>query len=364
MQNLPIQALSDVARSLGRSRVQVFLTITLPQIFPATGAGTLVVALYTLADFGAPAMLRYDTLTTGVFALLSAGASRSAPAVMGIVITLIAAGLVLVENVLRARHRASIRTTYRPAPTRLSALQTGVVALGLGGIATLSVAAPIIALLARAAFNTRYDTDWWRMADAGLTTLVVGFGAATVAVILGLPLSYIAARVRSRFVTALEIATFSGHALPGVVLALAMVSVTLTLTPWAYQSLGALIVALVLLYLPKGVGAMRAGFQQVSVAAEETARTLGDGPLRVWWRISLPQALPAIGAAWLLVATTVMKELPVTLMLRPTGTNTLATELWNSNSLGAYGASAPVALALVVVGVIPAVMLARKVPLT
>ncbi len=125
--------------------------------------------------------------------------------------------------------------------------------------------------------------------------------------------------------------------------------------------LGALVVALVLLYLPKGVGAMRAGFQQVPVAAEESARTLGDGPLRVWWRVSLPQTLPAIGAAWLLIATAVMKELPVTLMLRPTGTNTLATELWNSSSLGAYGASAPVALALVVVGLVPALMLARKV---
>lgn len=354
-------ASADVARTLGRSRAHVFFTITLPQILPAAAAGTLVVALYTLADFGAPAMLRYDTLTTGVFALLVAGASRSAPAAMGVVITLIAAGLVIVENLLRARHHASIRTNYRPAPTRLTTLGTGGVTLVLTTIAALSVAAPILALLVRAALNTRYDTNWGRMADAGAMTLLIGFAAAGVAVILGLPLSYIAARLRSRLLTLLEIATFSGHALPGVVLALAMVSLTLTLTPWAYQTLGALVIALVLLYMPKGVGAMRAGFQQVSAAAEDTARTLGDGPLRVWWRVSLPQALPAIGAAWLLVATAVMKELPVTLMLRPTGVNTLATELWNSSSLGAYGASAPVALALVLVGLIPAVMLARKV---
>lgn len=352
---------ADVARTLGRSRTHVFLTITLPQILPATGAGTLIVALYTLADFGAPSMLRYDTLTTGVFSLLAAGASRSAPAVMGVVITLIAAGLVLVENLLRARHHASVHAHYRPAPARLSALVTTGVALVLSTIAALSVATPILALLVRALSNTRYDTDWARTAHAGMNTLLIGIAAATVAVILGLPLSYISARLRSRLVAMLEIATFSGHALPGVVLALAMVSLTLTLTPWAYQSLGALVIALVLLYLPKGVGAMRAGFQQVPVAAEESARTLGDGPLRVWRRVSLPQTLPAIGAGWLLIATAVMKELPVTLMLRPTGTNTLATELWNSSSLGAYGASAPVALALVLVGLVPAMMLARRV---
>lgn len=354
---------ADVARTLGRSRAHVFFTITLPQILPAAGAGTLIVALYTLADFGAPSILRYDTLTTGVFSLLAAGASRSAPAVIGVVITVIAAGLVLVENLLRARHRASVHAYYRPAPARLSTLGTAGVGLVLSTITALSVAAPILALLARALFNTRYDTDWARMAHAGLSTLMIGVTAATLAVLLGLPLSYISARLRSRLVTMLEIATFSGHALPGVVLALAMVSLTLTLTPWAYQSLGALIVALVLLYLPKGVGAMRAGFQQVPVAAEESARTLGDGPLRVWSRVSLPQAFPALGAGWLLIATAVMKELPVTLMLRPTGTNTLATELWNSSSLGAYGASVPAALALVLVGLVPAMMLARKVTL-
>lgn len=352
---------ADVARTLGRSRAHVFFTITLPQIMPAAGAGTLIVALYTLADFGAPSMLRYDTLTTGVFSLLSAGASRSAPAAIGVVITVIAAGLVLCENLLRARHHATAHAHYQPAPARLTAWKTTGVTLALSTIGALSVGAPIIALLARALSNTRYDTDWERIAHAGLTTLTIGAAAATVAVVLGLPLSYISARLRSCMVTLLEIATFSGHALPGVVLALAMVSLTLALTPWAYQSLGALVIALVLLYLPKGVGAMRAGFQQVPVAAEESARTLGDGPLRVWWRVSLPQTLPAIGAGWLLIATAVMKELPVTLMLRPTGTNTLATELWNSSSLGAYGASAPVALALVVVGLVPALMLARKV---
>ena len=83
-----------------------------------------------------------------------------------------------------------------------------------------------------------------------------------------------------------------------------------------------------LLYLPKGVGAMRADLNRCPLPLKKRADTGGWAP-RVWWRVSLPQTLPAIGAAWLLIATAVMKELPVTLMLRPTGTNTLATELWN-----------------------------------
>lgn len=355
--------LADVARSLGRSRAYVFLTITLPQVLPATAAGSVIVALYTLADFGAPAMMRYDTLTTGVFALITAGSSRFAPAVMGVVITLIAALLVLLENLFRTRHHRAVSAGYAAARSRLSGPLTALACAGLSTVAAASVAAPIGALLFRSLKNTRYETDWSRLADAALTTLVFGFAAATLAAAVGLPLAYIAARVRARTVTFLEMATFSAHALPGVVLALAMVSLTLQAAPWAYQTMGALVVAYVLLYLPKGVGAVRAGFQQVPVGAEEAARTLGDSKLRVWRRVCLPQALPAIGAGWLLVATAVMKELPVTLMLRPTGTHTLATELWNSSSLGAYGAAAPAGLALMLVGIIPSLMLARRIDL-
>lgn len=355
--------LADVARSLGRSRTYVFLTITLPQVLPATAAGSVIVALYTLADFGAPAMMRYDTLTTGVFALISAGSSRFAPAVMGVVITLIAAALVLLENAFRTRHHRAVTTSYVALRTRLTVPATALACTTLATIAALSVAAPVGALLVRSLKNTRYETDWSRLADAALATLALGFAAATLAAAVGLPLAYVGARVRSRTVATLEMATFSAHALPGVVLALAMVSLTLQAAPWAYQTMGALVVAYVLLYLPKGVGAVRAGFQQVPVGAEEAARTLGDSKLRMWRRVCLPQALPAIGAGWLLVATAVMKELPVTLMLRPTGMHTLATELWNSSSLGAYGAAAPAGLALVLVGVIPSLMLAGRIEL-
>ncbi|MDO4791545.1 MAG: iron ABC transporter permease [Buchananella hordeovulneris] len=356
--------LADVARSLGRSRAFAFLTVTLPQVLPAAGAGTVIVALYTLADFGAPAMLRYDTLTTGVFALISAGASRSAPAVMGVVITFLAAVLVLGENLLRSRHHRATSSSYQSSLVRTSALVKWLAGGALAAIAALSVAAPIVALLVRSVLNTRYETDWARIFQAAGTTLLLGFVAATVAALVALPLSYISSRVRSPLVTLLEISTFASHALPGVVLALAMVSLTLQAAPWAYQTAGALIVTYVLLYLPKGVGAIRAGFQQVPVGVEETARTLGDSRLRVWWRVSLPQALPAIGAGWLLIATAVMKELPVTLMLRPTKLSTLATELWNSSSLGAFGAAAPVGLALVLVGIIPALMLARRIEIS
>lgn len=350
----------DVARTLGRPETHIFWRILLPQILPSSLAGTLIIALYTLSDFGAPAMLRYDTLTTGVYAQLMAGVNPAAPAAAALCIALLSAIIVLGESRLRRQHHRLNSTGYSqalpPSTPQKTALLTGFLTLTtLAGIVV-----PLGTLLHRSLTNARYDTDWVRLAHAGLTTLGLGLVAATLATIAGLPLAYLGARMKTRFIALLEAATFTGHALPGVVLALAIVSLTLTVAPFAYQGYSALILTYALLFLPKGVGASRAGFASVPPQLEDTAQTLGDTPRQAWFKVSVRGSFGHIVTGWLFVTTAVMKELPATLMLRPTGTNTLATELWNSSSLGAYGASAPTALALVALGLIPTLMLTRN----
>lgn len=353
-------ALADVAQTLGRNRLYVFFSITLPQIAPAIGAGTVIVALYTIADFGAPAMLRYDTLTVGVYGQVISGVAKHSPAAIALLISLIAAVLVVVENRLRRRdHRISTQN-YQPSALHLSLPARAATMSILSVIAALSILAPLAALFHRWISYSTSATDWARIGQAALTTIVLAALSATIALLASIGIAYLSARVHSPVVSAIEATTFMGHALPGVVLALAMVSLTLTLTPWAYQSLGALIATYVLLFMPKGIGSARSGFQTVSQETEDVARTLGDSPMRAWLRVSIPGAWAGIAAGWLLVATAVMKELPATLMLRPNSVHTLATELWNNSSIGAYGGAAPVGLALLAVGMIPAIMLSRS----
>jgi iron(III) transport system permease protein len=97
----------------------------------------------------------------------------------------------------------------------------------------------------------------------------------------------------------------------------------------------------------------------VSPVLEQTARTLGRGPLRAWAETTFRLTLPGIAAGGLLVLLTAMKELPATLMLRPTGLDTLATELWSRTEIAAYGSAAPYAIALVALAAIPAWLLSR-----
>lgn len=354
------QAVEDAAVTLGRTPWRAFATVTLPHVLPSALAGTLLVALYALSDFGAPALLRVDTLTTGIYAQFTGGFDRSLSAAMSLVLAALAVVCVGAEGALRRRAVRHARGRAAP-PTRrmLANPATALVLLLLATVAMASVVVPPAALVARLPTADRYLSDVEDLAVASLTTLALGVSAAVVTVAAALPVAWLAARRPGRVASILEAVTYVGHAIPGLVVALALVSLTVTLAPEAYQGPLALIAAYVILFLPKAVGSARAAVAGVRLDLEDAARSLGDPPARVFARVTLPLAAPGVLAGGVLVMAAVMKELSATLLLRPIGVDTLATELWRATSVGAYGAAALPALLLVAVGLVPALAVAR-----
>lgn len=354
-------SLIDVARTLGRSPTRIFFTITVPQILPAALAGTLLAALYTLSEFGAVAMMRFPALTWGVYSLYEGTFDRSLAAVLSFILVVLALLLVWGEGLARRRAQRAVPAVAARIKARVEfgRLGTTFITLGLTALAVVSLVFPISVLFARLAEGSRFVSDATRLFESAVATLGLGVAAAVIAVMLALPVSYLAARYRSRAVGLIETLSFAGHALPGVVVGLALVFVSIGLMPELYQSAIVLIAAYVILYLPKSIGASRSAIGLVSPRTEEVSRTMGHGALRTWWSITGAQAWPGIAAGGLLVMVTVMKELPATLMLRPIGVETLATELWSKTTLGAYGAAAPSALLLIAMASLPAWFLSR-----
>lgn len=356
----------DVARTLGENTFMAFVRTTVPQILPAAMSGVLLVALYVLSDFGAPAMMRFETLTTGVYMVFSSSFNRANAAVMSLPLAALAIAVVLVERRVRATSKYHQAGTSAAAPSRRSPMvttrgRTWALTAFVIVVSGTAVAFPVGSLLWRMRQGTRYLSDLSRLIDATVTTLWIAVIAATIATVAALPISYLAARYRHRSIAVVEGAHFLGNALPSVVVALALVSTMLTLFKGSYQSMSILMAAYVVLYISKTIGASRSGIALVPLAAEDAARTLGRNRFSTAIEVTLRGALPGITAGWLLVVIAVMKELPVTLMLRPIGVNTLATELWAKSTLGAYAAAAPIGVLLVLVGVLPAWWMSRNV---
>ncbi|HEY5980947.1 MAG TPA: iron ABC transporter permease [Microlunatus sp.] len=354
----------DAARTLGSSAQRVFWTVAVPQIVPAAAAGALLVGLYTIADFGAPAMLRVQVMTWAVRASYLVSFDRNAAAALALVLVALALLLTLGELVARrgVQRRRPASNAPRPSQRQVSRGATVGIVLGLSLLAAVSVLLPLAALLRRLflADGTVAPLDWERLATSTVTTLGLGLAGAVAATLFALPLAALAARHPGRLAEVLQLLAFVGHGLPGIVVGLALVFTTLALVPIAYQSYAALVFAYVVLFLPKSLAASRTALEHVSPNLDLVAQTLGRSRRRAFWEVTVRLAWPGIAAGALLVMLTVMKELPATVMLRPTGSTTLATALWDRTAVARYAAATPYAIALVLLAALPAWLLSDR----
>ncbi|MDO5628440.1 MAG: iron ABC transporter permease [Mobilicoccus sp.] len=334
-------AQEEVARSLGYGPWRTFRLVTLAQVTPAIGGGTLLVALYTLSDFGAVSILRLDTFTRAIFTALQVGFDRTGAVALSLGLLALTA-LILTATHLTGRRAARYGTqegrTPRPQP---------VIALGVWRVPALLACLAVIgtALGVPALTLTRWTMAGVsrpgapsEIAQAAANTLGVGLAGAAVAVVLALPIGVLLARHRTGLPRLLERLTYLAHALPGVVVGLSLVSFGIAWAPAIYQRTPLLLLAYATLFLPLALAPITAAATRAAPVLGHVAQSLGVPPARAWWRITVPLVLPGMGAGAALVVLTIMKELPATLLLRPTGMETLATRLWSHTEVSAYAA--------------------------
>jgi iron(III) transport system permease protein len=273
--------------------------------------------------------------------------------VLALLLIILALMLIASEALVRGRSVATMnpRAVHHPIRIRLGASEI-VFQVALGLVVAISLAFPIWRVLL---WVTRYgsDQDIGDVATALWGSLRYSFVAALVTVILALPIGLLAGKYRSRTASVIAGSTYVTHALPGVVVAISMVFIGVRFLPSWYLEAPLLVLAYVALFLPLAVGGIRAIVAQIPPTLDDVARSLGSTPLQTVRRVSLPLIVPGIAASSALVLLAAMKELPVTMLLRPTGTETLATRLWTQTTVSDYAAAGPYALALIIFVALP-----------
>lgn len=354
--------LEEAALGMGRSRAEVFRTVVLPHLVPAIGAGALLVSLYVLSDFGAVSIMRFDSFTTSIYTLYRASFDRVGAASLA---TLLAA-LMLVVLWLESRTRRSEKL-YRSAPGAARALRT--VELGrwrwpalvfCATIAGFALVLPIAVLVYWSLQSVAGDIVWADVLSAAGHSLLTAGLTALFAALCAIPVAVLAVRFRGPFSGLVERLSYTGHALPGIVVALALVFVGTRAVPGLYQTPAMLIFAFVVLFLPLAVGVTRASLLQVSPRVEEAARSLGRSPFGVLRTITAPLISPGVLAGAALVFLTAVKELPATLILAPIGFETLATEIWKATSIGFFERGAVPSLVLLAISAAPLYLLTAR----
>jgi iron(III) transport system permease protein len=359
-------AQEEVARSLGHGACRAFIGVTLRQVRPAVAAGALLVALYVLSDFGAVSIVRVDTFTRAVFTAFNLGFDRTGALVLSTVLVVLTVVLLTAEGFTRRRGARYARVSGVPRPPTLirhPAVRWSGVAL-LAVVGALALGVPAASLTRWLIVGVSRPGSLAEVAVAAGNSLSVSLSGAALTVVLALPVGLLVARAPGALASALERLTYVGHALPGVVIGLSLVFFGINVAFPLYQTVWLLALGYATLFLPLAVGAVAAAAAQSPPALEDTARSLGRPPLYVLRTITLPLMLPGIGAGATLTLLTCMKELPATLLLRPTGMDTLATELWTHTSVAQYAAAAPYAALLVALTAVPTWLLAVRTSVT
>jgi iron(III) transport system permease protein len=362
-------ALEEVSRGAGYGPWATFRRVVLPLLRPSITAGGLLVALYTLNDFGAVSLLRYETFTWAIYLQYESALDRTLGAGLSLVLMALALALVAGEALTRGRSRyyragaGSARTAARVPLGRWRWPALGFCA----GVVLVSLVLPV-GVLSYWVFQSGGPLD--SVGDSSLplwsaarNSIYVSAIAATVAVLAALPVAVLTVRYPGRLSVLLERVTYLGFALPGITIALALVFFGANYTPFLYQSVGLLLVAYLVLFLPAAVGAARASLLQVGPNLEQAARSLGRTPVGVFTSVTLPLVRPGLISGAALVFLLAMKELPATLILSPIGFRTLATAIWGAASEAFFARAAVAALLLVVVSAVPMaflVVLPRK----
>jgi iron(III) transport system permease protein len=352
----------EVARSLGTGRVRTFCRVTLGQARGAILGGCLLVALVLLAEYGAFEILGYQTFTTEIFTEFNVSFSVPAACALSLVLVVLSLLVLAGEGMMRGRGRVarSGPLAARQMPPHRLGQATLPVLGGFGLLAALALGVPV------------GSSVWWMfeggahaiagasLVGAALHTAAYGAGAGLIDTAAALPLALLVIRYPGRLRHFLERSTYLVLAMPGVVTAFALSYFTERYgSGLLYQSAPLLVICYAIMFFPLALVGVKASLARAPASLDEVARSLGQPRLAVLWRVTLRLAGPGLAAAFCLVFLSVVTELTATLLLIPTGVETLATQFWVYETNLSYGQAAPFALVMIGVAALPSYVLGR-----
>ncbi len=342
-------SVEESAASLGVAPFAVFLRVVLPQLRLPILGGSLIIGLHLLSEYGAFAMIRFDTFTTAIVDQFRSTFDGPAANALAGVLVLICLVLLVGESGARggARYARIGSGAARPSARRALGAFAPAAQLLVSGLVILSVGVPIASIgrwLVQggvAGWSDRY------LADALAQTIGYALVGAVVTCILAFPIALLAVRFPGRVVRVLESITYITSSLPGLVTALAFVAVAIRLVPTLYQTSVLVVAVYLLMFLPRAIVNLRSGLAQVPPGIEEAARSLGRHPVVAFSTVTLRFVLPSAVAGAALVFLGIVTELTSTLLLAPNGTRTLAIQFWSRVNEIDYVGAAPYAALMI-----------------
>ncbi len=343
--------LTEAASSLSYSPWQTFQRVTLPQLRPAIISGSLLVALYSLRDFGTPSLMRFDTFTRAIFVQYKSSFDRNTAAGLALMLVMVVTGFLWLEYRVRTKavYYSRNSASWRAAP-RISLKKWTIPALIFCGlVTTLGVVLPVAIAIVWLWQGFQQGYNWPSLGLAAFNSVLASVLAALATTIFAVAIAILAVRFPSQVTAIIERASYLSFGIPGIAVALSLVSIGANHLPWLYQTMPMLVLAYLILFLPESIGAARNTLLQIDPHLEESARSLGRTSIQTMREVTLPLLQTGLISGAILVFLTAIKELPATMLLAPIGFETLAIKIWDATDALSFADAAVGALGILVV---------------
>ena len=360
LKNLDV-SVEEAARSLGRNRLQVYTSVVLPRLKKPIIFSGLLVGLYVISDFGAVSLMRYSTVTKAIYSYYTFKIDGDPVIFYSGLLMMLALALSVLQRSTRLARSAAVSGTPRLARKQeVSRRNRIIIYIALIGLISLSLILPISVLsywLIRG-LNAGNDV---RAAFGGVAG---SFAAASVtsfaAILVATPVVIMISQYRSRLGRFIERVMLALYGLPHIAVGVSLLFISIKIFPSIYQSFYALVISYLIVFLPQAVGAGEASMEQVRRSYLDASQGLGMSEFETFRKITLPLIYRGLIAGGALVFLSTMKELPQTLLLRPTGLNTMAVDIWSYASEGMFTQAAFSSFILLAISAFPTYILSTR----
>ena len=345
----------ELSKSLGMSSSKTFLKIIIPLSRVSIFSGLFLVVMEVLNEYGAVKYFGVNTFTSGIFRSWYSMQDVQTASILAIILFVVVVIFFMLERFLNSKFKFN----YQPNTKKFTDNESSInkkIFLHLSCLVPIlfGFLIPVIFIINNVVYE--YDRiDFNRLFNLTSNTVIVSLIASAIIITIAVYFQFIKRIIRNRTVTLFNEAISLTYALPGAVIGLALI-IMVTSTPLKSEimigSFSLLVYAYVMRYMAVGISPLKSSFEKHPSSYDDTAFNLGMGPLKLFRSIHFPINQSAIAIAFLITFVDIIKELPITLILRPFNFDTLAVQTYQYAIDEMIPKSAVYSLTIVVLGTI------------
>tara|TARA_Y200000002_G_scaffold257757_1_gene213791 strand:- start:5596 stop:7152 length:1557 start_codon:yes stop_codon:yes gene_type:complete len=351
----------DAARSLGVKKVKMYTSVVLPRLKKPIIYSSLLVGLYVISDFGAVSLMKYGTMTKAIYSYYVININGDPVIFYSTILIFLALIISFAQRGSDISRSAKVSGTPREMEKIKLSKKPKILVLAFFFVLIFFSLFVPVSVLGYWLFRGLAQGNTVSGALSGiLGSLTAATVTSILAMVIATPIVVMISQYRSKFGDLFEKVTLTLYGLPHIAVGISMLFITIKIFPSIYQTFITLIISYLIVFLPQAVGGGQASMEQVKLSYIEASSGLGFSKIDTFFKITFPLIYRGLLAGAALVFLSTMKELPQTLLLRPTGFSTMAVDIWSNASEALFTQAAFSAFILLAISAFPTYILSTR----